>query len=269
MNKLSMLSIKDINSNKKMTITIILSIIVVTILINSITTLALSYKEYIVNLSRSKNNWEAKFENVEYENIKYIEEDKNIKETSIIQDIGISNESYSDVYTLLLHIKAYDYNAMNNLNINLKEGRLPQNSNEIIINENMNYKIGDSINATINNTTYDFEIVGLIENTEFDNFDIKTITKENGAITLCDRNNLKNQDLINIYIITNNINKIYDNINNLENKLKLTATYNNEILSYACVAKDGSEFQSMLIVSIRNINRNNCYSISCTNLYNI
>ena len=58
MNNIYSIAIKELKSNKKMTLIMITGIIVVTILINSIATLALSYQNYIVNLSRNKENWE-------------------------------------------------------------------------------------------------------------------------------------------------------------------------------------------------------------------
>ena len=84
------LAIKELKSSKKMVIAMIVGIVIVTILINSITTLALSYQEYIVNLSRSKENWEAKIENVPYRDVEVIEKSENVKQISIVKYLGIS-----------------------------------------------------------------------------------------------------------------------------------------------------------------------------------
>ena len=69
MKNIIFLSVKELKNSKKMVLKTIIGIIIVAILINSISTLVLSYQSYIVNLSREKENWEVKLENV---NSKYI-----------------------------------------------------------------------------------------------------------------------------------------------------------------------------------------------------
>lgn len=252
MNNISMLAIKDIKSNKKVTLTIMISIIIVTILINSIATLTLSYQEYIVNLCRSKENWEVKFYNIKYENLKIIEGDKYIKQISIVQDLGITEKSYSEWFKNLLHIKAYDSNAIENLNISLKKGRLPKTSNEIIVNEDMNLKIGETIDAVLNGNSFSFKIVGLIENTDFDEFNYNNLTKINGAITLCNKDSIKENSIVCMYILSKDISKIYDSIHRIEEKINsdFDIEYNEELLSYACIAENGSNFQNTIIITV-------------------
>lgn len=274
MSNISKLAIIELKSNKKMTLIMIISIIVVTILINSITTLALSYQDYIINLSRNKENWEIFFDNIEYDNVKYIENDKNVKQVSIVQDIGISDNSYSKGFTELIHIKAYDNNALDNLSINLKKGRLPQASNEIIINEDMSFEIGNSISVIIKGTEYKYTIVGELEDTDFDEFNYVEQKAVNGAITLCDKANINDRTYVSASIISNDISDIYNTAKRIENEINskkqnvgVNTRYNEELLSYACVAKDGSEFQTSLIIAIRFIDRNYSNIISSIDIY--
>ncbi len=246
------LAIKELKSSKKMVIAMIVGIVIVTILINSITTLALSYQEYIVNLSRSKENWEAKIENVPYRDVEVIEKSENVKQISIVKDLGISEESYSEWFTDLLHIKEYDENALKNLEIKLKKGRLPQNTKEIIVNEDMTFEVGDTIDTTINNKKYSYQIVGLIENTDFDEFEATTLTKVNGAITLLNKDNINENDLVSVSIISNDISKIYNTVNQIKADINsdLNIIYNEELLGYACVAEDGSDFENTILIVV-------------------
>ena len=246
------LATKELKSSKKMVIAMIVGIVIVTILINSITTLALSYQEYIVNLSRSKENWEAKIENVPYRDVEVIEKNENIKQISIVKDLGISEESYSEWFTDLLHIKEYDENALKNLEIKLKKGRLPQNTKEIIVNEDMTFEVGDTIDTTINNKKYSFQIVGLIENTDFDEFEATTLTKENGAITIFNSDNLNENDFVSVSIISNDVSKIYNTANQIKADINsdLNIVYNEELLGYACVAEDGSDFENTILIVV-------------------
>ena len=250
------IAIKEMLYNKKMTIIMIICIIIVTMLIASVNILTLSYQDYIINLSRSMENWEASFSNVEFKNIKSIENDENIKEVSIVQDMGTTEGSYSEALTEVMHIKAYDLNALKNLKIELKEGRLPENTNEIIINRNMNFEIGDKIEAKIGENIYTFTIVGKLEKTDFDEFDFVKFLKTNGAITLLDRKNIADDEKVDVSILTNDISDIYmttDRISELINK-DSTVKYNDEILSYSLVAREGSNFEKSLNIIIRNIN---------------
>lgn len=275
MNNISSIAIRELKSNKKTTLIMIISIIVVTILINSIATLALSYQDYIVNLSRNKENWEIFFDNIEYDNVKYIENDKNVRQISVVQDIGVSDNSYSKGFTELIHIKAYDNNALENLSINLKRGRLPQASNEIVINEDMRFEIGDNITATIGNSELTYTIVGEIENTDFDEFDYVGQIAINGAITLFDKINISDSTILSVSVINKNISDVYNTATRIENEIRsknpnanISIRYNEELLSYACIAKEGSEFQTSIIIVVRFIGRNYSYIINSINIYN-
>lgn len=274
MNNISSIAIRELKSNKKTTLIMIISIIVVTILINSIATLALSYQDYIVNLSRNKENWEIFFDNIEYDNVKYIENDKNVRQISVVQDIGVSDNSYSKGFTELIHIKAYDNNALENLSINLKRGRLPQASNEIVINEDMRFEIGDNITATIGNSELTYTIVGEIENTDFDEFDYVGQIAINGAITLFDKINISDSTILSVSVINKNISDVYNTATRIENEIRsknpnanISIRYNEELLSYACIAKEGSEFQTSIIIVVRFIGRNYSYIINSINIY--
>lgn len=250
MKNISMLAIKELKSDKKMVLTMMIGIIIVTILINSVVTLALSYQEYIMNVSRSKNNWEAKFDNIKYSDVKTIENDENIKQISVVQDIGTSEKSYETLFEKYVHIKAYDTNALENLNISLKEGRYPQNSNEILINKWMGYKIGDKFETIINGKENSYEIVGMLEETEFDKNDSANVVSTKGAITFLNREGLSENDNVSVSVITNDISKIYKTVERISEKTGKVARYNEELLTYGCIAKEGSEFKTNLIITV-------------------
>lgn len=256
MSNISKLAIKELKSDKKMFFTMALSIIIVMILINSVVTLTLSYQQYIVNVARSKGNWEVRFNNVKYEDVKYIENDKNIKQIAIVNDLGTSNKNYGEWFEQYLHVKAYDKNALENLSITLIEGSVPKNKNEILIKQGMNFKIGDTIETIINNKEVSFEVSGIIKETDFDEFDAKALRQVNGAIILLDRENLTDRTLLSVNAICNNISKIYETTNRIQEKVGTSIEYNQEILTYACVAEEDSDFQTSIIVAVRFINRN-------------
>lgn len=253
MNNLLKLATKELKSNKKMVFSILLSIILVSILINSITTLALSYQDYVVNLCRNKGNWEAQFIQIPYDKLTVLESDERIKEISLIEDLGIF--SYNDNSQELLHIKAYDSNTMKNMPILLKEGNLPQSSNEILVNESTLLQIDDSISILLDEKEYVFHVTGILESTDFDEFNTKTFVKTNGAITYLNKDSLTPNSYLTASIVCQDISQIYDCTNDIQSQLNsLNSTpqilYNTELLSYAGNAKSDSTFQTNLILTV-------------------
>lgn len=126
-------------------------------------------------MTRSNGNWEARFSNISYNLAKEIAKDKNIKEISLYQRLGVSDENYSDEesVTVKFDVRAYDENALKNANIHLTEGVLPRNTGEILLslsaaNNNLLHekiKIGDKFKVMINGTIKEYTVVR--QNTKF------------------------------------------------------------------------------------------------------
>lgn len=125
----------------------------------------------MVNNQRKESNWEAKFSNITYKQAKEIEKDKNIKEISIVKKIGITEENYAipmEIQSVIkFDIREYDKNSLKNTNINLKEGRLPENSKEVVISAKLSnksimqedIKLGGKLIGTIGGETKEYTIV--------------------------------------------------------------------------------------------------------------
>lgn len=101
-------------------------------------------------------NYHYSFSNVPIDDIKYIQNNRNVENLYMIQDIGYSKlETSKDEQKPYLCIKAFDENAMKNSGIQLIEGRYPENEHEILIskqiqvNEGIKYNIGDELNLDI------------------------------------------------------------------------------------------------------------------------
>lgn len=142
---------------------------IVTILIVVILILFSNYQEYMVNLTRNKGNWEARFSNIYYNQAKIIESNEKIREISIYQKLGITEENFSkdEMFTIKFDVRAYDKNALKNANIHIFEGRLPEASDEILLSidtgiSNMFYEkvnIGEKVKVTINGEPKEYLVV--------------------------------------------------------------------------------------------------------------
>lgn len=230
---------KYLIKNKKRTITSIIGIIIVTILLCSILLLLNIYQEYMVKGERNISNWEASFKNISYEKACVLQQLSDIKEVSIIQRVGISKENYildSSFGEAHIYLIAYDKNAMNNLELELIEGRLPKNENEIVVSQTF-MNIGDITNITIEGETKTYKVVGKIMSPSFEKTSFNSI--EITAITCLDEN-IQNDNLVDANIIYKNINNVYSKTEEIANVLNLYGSkgenniqYNEELLHYS------------------------------------
>ena len=227
------LAVEYLKKNKRRTIGTVVAVILVSILITTLLTILSSYQSYRENLVRYKGNWEAEFLCIKYSDALEIEKDKNIKEISIWYDYGMSDENFCKNKTSVhrIHLLGYDENKIKNSGVYLKEGRMPENSNEIIIDKNTavyylneEKRIGDKLEMTFEGETKEYTIVGIAEEIEekthnpnfSDGKDIRL-----GAITYLENNKLQEDKIVNTSVLVANKKKIYETASNLEQRLKL------------------------------------------------
>ena len=157
MNLLNKLTITNLKLNKKRTIVTIIGIILATALITAVAGMVTSFRQTLINWTiKTDGNYHYSFKNVPSEDLKYIENNRSIENYYLTQDIGYAklNESKNE-YKPYLYVMAYNKEALKNAPIDLVEGRLPQNENEIVISEHIisngkvNYKIGQKISLRI------------------------------------------------------------------------------------------------------------------------
>lgn len=161
MNLLNKLTIKNLKLNKKRTIVTIIGIILSTALITGVATLVTSFRETMINyIKEETGNYHYKYSNVPKEEIKYIENNRNIDEFYITQNIGYALlEGSKNEYKPYLHIQGFDQKAIENLRLNLVEGRMPKNENELVISQHIEYnggvvlKVGDTLTLNIGKRT--------------------------------------------------------------------------------------------------------------------
>ena len=157
MNILSKISIKNIKLNKKRTISTIVGIILSVALICAVASMATSFQATLVeNAVNNTGYWHIKLSNVTEEDIKVLDNNRDIKEGFKVKQVGYAkldnckneDKPYVNVYSM-------SDATFKNLHFNLLEGRFPANNNEIVIsnhimtNGEVNLKIGDEISLGI------------------------------------------------------------------------------------------------------------------------
>lgn len=231
-----------LKNNKKRSITTIIGIIIVTILLISVILLSNIYQSYMISVSRANSNWEVKFTNIEYNKALKLTQNSDIKEISLVQDIGIGEENYSENNLKMnIYLKAYSLNAIKNFGINLIQGRLPETKDEIVLSRNLiNVNSMDEVNITINGKIKEYKVVGIIEPPDFEEISMQNMIV--GAITLLDESTLFQETIVDVSVIFKDINKAYDiseeiakvlKLYNSETELQNNLLYNTNLLHYS------------------------------------
>lgn len=236
MKVLNDLSIQDLKLNKKRSIVIIIGIILSTALICGVAGLVTSFQKTMVDTAKEgQGNYHTIFYNVPKDELKYIEENREVKDYFLSEELGYSYlpNPKNVEETPIVNVISMNDKFIENMSVKLKEGRLPENDTELAIstriNEkfNTNYKVGDTITLNINETEQNMEngisktykIVGIIERPilAIESYYVDWFT----AITKMQNVNKK----ANIAVLYN---KPKDYIKNTENINNMTKTENNE-----------------------------------------
>lgn len=194
---------------------------------------------------RLEENWEAKFANITYRDALEIAKDSNIKEISIMHNIGTSEESISEYMHLDVNLTAFDKNAIKNYHIVLTEGRFPENKSEIVVDKSFLEKnIGEQIELTINGIKNNYIIVGKTENMLPNGVGGSLTHATAGCIAYYDETAFNEYTIVDITILTKNIKKIFKTTKDIASRLNLyetseeqyeNLTYFNALLNYALV----------------------------------
>lgn len=151
------LSIKDIKLNKKRSLVIIIGIILSTALICGVAGIVTSFQNSIIQYYKEKQgDYHTIFYEVPKGELKYIEENRNVDKYYLSEDLGYAKlENSQNKEKPYVNVISMNNGYLNNMGIHLLEGKMPENSSEIVIpkhimqNANVEYKIGDSITLDI------------------------------------------------------------------------------------------------------------------------
>ena len=250
------LALKYLKKNKKRSIGAIVAITIATMLLISVVSVFNVYQNYMIEVERSKENWEARFNNISYEKLYGFEENSDIKDILIVQNLGtILLENEKSNVTQYVDLKAYEQNAFKNLGVKLIEGRLPSKDGEIVVSKNF---IGDVENIKLNNKSY--KIVGIIEPTKYENISFDDITIS--AITYLDKDNLKKDSSIDVCVNFYNNKNVYEVSKEIATVLKLypgdevaseNIEFNTELLHYYSIWDINSEEDKIIITIVSSL----------------
>ena len=216
MDILKKLTIKNLKLNKKRTIVTIIGIILATALITAITTIISSYQAS--NLAYSKKhfgNYHLEIFDVPQEDINRIVNIDGVESPFLTQNVGYGSFNYEQK-NLSAQVVNFSNGALNNFGIELVEGRLPQNENEVVIStqlkkiEEVNIPLDSQISLLMQGDeieSKDYTIVGIINilNRQIEPLSSKASNSRNYTlISYLDTNNLSGN--YNIYLRFSSLN---------------------------------------------------------------
>ena len=87
MNILKKLTQKYLKLNRKRTIVTIIGIILSGAMISAVTTLGVSFQNFLINNEKENGAWEVIYKDISKDDLKYIENNTNVKEYMLTSDL--------------------------------------------------------------------------------------------------------------------------------------------------------------------------------------
>lgn len=135
MDLLNKLTIKNLKLNKKRTIVTIIGIMLSVALVMAVAAMFFSAHASLVAFEvEEKGNYHYQFQNVPAEKVKEFQQNRKIENLYVTSAMGYAEyEGIQNENKPYLFVQAFDEGALENLAVNLLEGRLPENDKEVLI----------------------------------------------------------------------------------------------------------------------------------------
>lgn len=156
MNILKNIAYKNLQLNKKRNIVTVIGIIISVALITALSSLVVSFKESIINLEKHINgDFHYSFDGVQSNDLSIFENNRSIENFYKVGTLGYAKINTENEYKPYAYVITMDKNDFNSVGIELTDGELPKNNNEIIIprhlrnNGKVDLKVGDTITLEV------------------------------------------------------------------------------------------------------------------------
>lgn len=153
MNIINKLTIRHLKQNKRRTLVTILGVIISVAMVTAVATISVSFMDLLQRQTiANEGEWHVLYKDVNKEQLKAVKNDEATKALVISRDRGYALlEEGQNRNKPYLFIKEYNAQGFEQFPIELSQGRLPQNDNEVVISEEIavnakvDYEIGDRL----------------------------------------------------------------------------------------------------------------------------
>ncbi len=129
---------RSLKENKTRTFVTIIGIILSVAMFTATMEAFVTVQSYLINYAEMYNGkYHVGFYDVEYNDISKITEDERVEKYTYIQEIGYAEIGSSNEYKPYLYIAGVPTDFTDIMPIHLTEGRLPENSNEIVVSDHL------------------------------------------------------------------------------------------------------------------------------------
>ena len=129
---------RSLKENKTRTLVTIIGIILSVAMFTATIEAFVTVQDYLINYAEMYNGkYHVGFYDVEYDDIAIISEDERVEKYTFVQEIGYAEIGSSNEYKPYLYIAGIPSDFTDIMPIHLTEGRLPQNSNEIVVSDHL------------------------------------------------------------------------------------------------------------------------------------
>lgn len=247
MNIVNTLTIRHIKTHKKRSILTILAIIVSVAMVTAVFTSAISFVKYFQNVALAiDGSWHSAVYPDNYFDSRSEFDKDYIDKVGVNLDYGVGTIKDD----LAVAINACDENFLELRNVRISEGRMPKNTNELLIHRGfvekneLGWRLGDRISLPIEfyseNENYyenkEFTIVGITDSNVFET------DYTNGFVFATD-DFIKEHENTGVYIRFSKLdNSVYEKTKSINKAVRQDSeegiTYNNSLLTYSGVTTD-------------------------------
>lgn len=129
---------RSLKENKTRTIVTIIGIILSVAMFTATMEAFVTVQSYLINYAEMYNGkYHVGFYDVKFDDVSKITEDERVEKYTYIQDIGYAEIGSSNEYKPYLYIAGIPTDFTDVMPIHLTEGRLPENSNEIVVSDHL------------------------------------------------------------------------------------------------------------------------------------
>lgn len=185
MNIINKLTLRHLKENKRRSLVTIIGVIISVAMISAVATLSVSFLDLMIRQDIARNGeWHVQYKNVNTSQLEAIEQDPATEKLVLASDGYAALDGSSNKNKPYLFFKNYNKTGMTQFPIQVKEGRLPLNDNEIAISEeiakkaNVNYKIGDQLTLDIGERWNESQGISLTQNDPLNKDESGGITEE-------------------------------------------------------------------------------------------
>lgn len=251
MNIVNTLTLRHIKTHKKRSILTILAIIISVAMVTAVFTSAQSFIKYFQNIALAVDgSWHSNVFPEDYLGSRDEFNKDYIEETGINLCYGVGTTT-SNGKEVVFDINACDENYLELKNVKISEGRMPANTNELLVHRGfveknkLDWKLGDTVTMPVEfyseegNYSVDtqFTIVG------FTDSNVTETDYVNGFVYATEDYIKENNKSVNVYIKYVKLDKsIYDKTKEINSAIRTDGSegmnYNNMLLTYSGVTTD-------------------------------